>query len=117
MSDCSLDLSGSLGGLSLGGCDLLWGHLLLLLLKHVLLQQAVRLVSLGIEVVKVSDKLERIDNLIVIEEHTSDLASVVSVLLLDDWIDTVSDFLPALLLILDLAKLLEINECGLLLNL
>ena len=48
-----------------------------------------------VQVVDVADELDRVDDLLVVEQHTSDLAGVVSVVLLDDWVDGVTDFLTA----------------------
>ena len=45
------------------------------------------------EVVDVSHKFDWVNNLLVLDKHTSNLASMSLVLLLDDRIDNVSNFL------------------------
>ena len=51
---------------------------------------------LSLKVLHVGNKLDGVDNAVVIEQHASDLASGFSVLLLDDAVDVVSDLLASL---------------------
>ena len=51
---------------------------------------------LSLKVLHVGNKLDRVDNAVVIEQHASDLTSGFSVLLLDDAVDVVSDLLASL---------------------
>jgi len=60
-----------------------------------------------VQVVDVADELDGVDDLLVVEEHTSDLAGIVAVVLLDDGVDGVSDLLSA-----DLGLGLESSEFG-----
>ena len=66
--------------------------------------------SLQLQVIEVSYKLDRIDNLFIIEEHTSDLACIAAVLLLYHRVDSITNLLPALLWLSDLCKLLHVDE-------
>ena len=52
--------------------------------------------SLQVQVSNIADKLDRVNDLLVIKKHTSDLACVLSILLLDDGVDGISNFLSAL---------------------
>jgi len=52
-------------------------------------------VRLLVQVVDVANELDRVDDLLVVQQHTSDLASVVAVVLLDNGVDGVSDLLSA----------------------
>ena len=52
--------------------------------------------SLSLKVLHVGNKLDGVDNAVVIEQHASDLTSGLSVLLLDDTVDVVSDLLASL---------------------
>ena len=84
-------------------CSLSWltgGHLLLLSSHgsgvRLLLKETPGLVSLSLKVLHVGNKLDGVDNAVVIEQHASDLTSGLSVLLLDDTVDVVSDLLASL---------------------
>ena len=75
-------------------------HLLLLLGgKHggisllLLLEERPGLVGLLLEVLEVGDELDRVDDALVVEQHARDLASRISVVLLDHAEDGVADFL------------------------
>ena len=48
------------------------------------------------EVLLVGDKLDRIDDTIVVQEHSSDLSGCLTILLLNDTVDVVTDFLASL---------------------
>lgn len=94
---------------------LLLGHLALRGLASRLSQELVSLISLLIEIGKVGNKHVVIDNLLVVKEHTSNLASKVAIPLLDDWEDTISNLLLSGIGILDLLEhFLKINQCLLL---
>ena len=66
--------------------------------------------SLCLKILEISDKLEGINNLIVVKQHASDLASTLAVHSLDNGIDSISDLLSALLRFLDLAKLVKVDK-------
>ena len=67
-------------------------------------QKLVSLVGSHHEIVSISDKLEAVDDTLVVKEHTSDLASEVSESLLDDWEDGITNLLLSLDWILDLVE-------------
>ena len=83
--------------MSLGLCcsHLLWGHLLLLLSKHVLLEESVSFMSLGLEIADIHDELHGVNNLFVVEKHACNLACAIAVVLLDDWVDSIANLLSA----------------------
>ena len=94
--------------LALGGSHLLWGHLLLLS-NRTFLQEGEGFVCLLLEIVDIGHKLDRIDHLLVFDEHSSDLACCISVLLLDDRVDVVSNLLPALVRLLNSHQFVNIH--------
>jgi len=53
-------------------------------------------VSFGLQVLDVADETDRIDDTLVVEEHTSDLTGGLAVLLLDVMVDVVTDLLATL---------------------
>lgn len=67
------------------------GSLLLWSLLHGLGEEGERLMGLLLEIVRVSNKRLLVDHLLVVKEHTSDLVGSILVLLLDDWVDSVSN--------------------------
>lgn len=77
-------------------------HLLLLLSGHLgwigllLLKQLPGLVGLLLQVRDVGDQLDRVDNTLIVEEHTGDLACGFTVGLLDHAVDSISDLLTPL---------------------
>ena len=82
---------------------LLASHLLLLLLlsDHVgvlllLSEERPGLMGLLLQVLHVGDEADRVHNALVVEEHTCDLACGLAVVLLNDLIDIVTDFLATL---------------------
>ena len=88
--------------LSLGRL-LLLSHSHLLLSGHggvrlllLLLQKSPGLVSLLLQVIDVRNELDRVDNTVVVEEHTGDLSSGVTILLLDHTVDGVTNLLASL---------------------
>ena len=64
------------------------------------------------EVVDVSHKLDWVNNLLVLDKHTGNLASMLSVLLLDDRVDNVSNFLTSCIRFLDGIEFLYVHKCG-----
>lgn len=52
--------------------------------------------SFGLQVLDVADETDRIDDTLVVEEHTSDLTGGLAVLLLDVMVDVVTDLLATL---------------------
>ena len=52
--------------------------------------------SLLLQVLHVGNEADRVDNTLVIEEHTSDLACSITVVLLDNLVDIVTDLLATL---------------------
>lgn len=86
----------------LGGLlSLLSSHLLLLLSDHrgVLLllgEEGPGLMSLLLQVLHVGNEADRVDNTLVIEKHTGDLAGSITVVLLDNLIDVVTNLLATL---------------------
>ena len=74
-------------------------------------QKLVGLVGSHEEIVSVSDKLKAVDNALIVKKHTSDLASEVTIALLDDREDSISNLLFPLVWILDLVEnSLNINK-------
>lgn len=63
---------------------------------HLLLEESPGLVSLLLKVLEVGNQLDGVNDSVVVEEHASDLASGVTVLLLDVSVDAVTDFLATL---------------------
>jgi hypothetical protein len=83
--------------------SLLASHLLLLLLlrDHVgvlllLIEECPGLMGLLLQVLHIGDEADRVHNALVIEEHTCDLACGFAVVLLNDLIDIVTNFLATL---------------------
>ena len=63
------------------------------------------------EVVDVSHKLDWVNNLLVLDKHTGNLASMLCVLLLDDRVDNISNFLTSCVRFLDGIEFLYIHKC------
>ena len=80
-------------------CSLLLSGHLLLLSDHrgilLLLKEGPGFEGLGLKVLVVSDEANRIDDTIVIKEHTSDLTGGLAILLLDDRVNVVANLLTA----------------------
>ena len=64
------------------------------------------------EVVDVSHKLDWVNDLLVLDKHTGNLACVLCVLLLDDRVDDVSNFLATCIRLLDGIEFLYVHKCG-----
>ena len=76
-----------------------------MLLPHAaFLQKREGFVCLLMEVLNVCHKFDWVDHLLVFDEHSSDLASMGLILLLDDWIDNITNFLAALIRLLNCMK-------------
>ena len=81
---------------------LLLGHSHLLLLSghgtgvRLLLEESPSLVSLLLQVLVVGHQLDRVDDTVVVEEHSSDLTGRVAVVLLDHAVDGITDLLTSL---------------------
>lgn len=102
--------------LDLCSSHLLWSHLLLLLLsKHVLLEKSVSLVCLSLEIVHISDKLEWVNNLLVVKKHASNLACALTVVLRDDWVNSITNLLSASIWLSNRSESCKINKSRLLL--
>ena len=77
-------------------------HLLLLLLGghgtgvRLLLEESPSLVSLLLQVLVVGHQLDRVDDTVVVEEHSGDLTGRVTVVLLDHAVDRITDLLTSL---------------------
>ena len=65
-----------------------------------------------VEVVDVSHKFDWVNNLFVLDKHTGDLASMSLVLLLDDRVDNVSNFLATCIRFLDGIEFIYVHKCG-----
>lgn len=85
---------------SLGWLLLAHSHLLLLSGHgtgvRLLLEESPSLVSLLLQVLVVGHQLDRVDDTVVVEEHSSDLTGRVAVVLLDHAVDGITDLLTSL---------------------
>ena len=85
--------------MALGTYHLIGRHLLL---PHTaFLQKRKGFVCLLLEIADVCHKFDWVDHLLVFDEHSSDLASMGLILLLNDWIDNITNFLAALIWLLN----------------
>lgn len=65
---------------------------------------------LGLEIAHVSDKLEWINNLLVVEKHARNLACARSVVLRDDWVNSITNLLSASVWLSNRGESLKINK-------
>ena len=64
------------------------------------------------EVVDVSHKFDWVNNLLILDKHTCNLASMSLVLLLNDRVDNISNFLTTCIRLLDGIEFLYVHKCG-----
>ena len=66
--------------------------------------------SFGLEIVDIRDKLERVNNLFVVEKHARNLACALAIVLLDDWVDSITNLLSTSIWFSNLRKPCKINK-------